>query len=141
MVRTKKNILSKCFCFATHGVYYFTTFVVSSAVPLQRQDWALHLIWTMLTRYNRWMVSFVDTICYVSKIIWQKKVIYWYLIILVLIIHECYYSCLVFLFTSKLNQILQNWTNLRLDFKAVTSKLSKKQNVTSQTTIFKILLQ
>ena len=31
------------------------------------------LIRTMLTRYNRWMVSFVDTICYVSKIIWQKK--------------------------------------------------------------------
>ena len=28
---------------------------------------------TMLTWYNRWMVSFVDTICYVSKIIWQKR--------------------------------------------------------------------
>ena len=28
---------------------------------------------------------------------------------------------------------------LRLDFKVVTSKLSKKQNVTSQTTIFKVL--
>ena len=27
MVRTKKNILSKWFCFVTHGVYYFTTFV------------------------------------------------------------------------------------------------------------------
>ena len=35
------------------------------------------LIWTMLTpwltQYNRWMVSFDDTICYVSKIIWQKN--------------------------------------------------------------------
>ena len=30
---------------------------------------------------------------------------------------------------------------LRLDFKEVTSKLSKKQNVTSHTTIFNILLQ
>ena len=37
-----------------------------------KTGWALHLIWTMLTRYNRWMVPFVDT-CYVSKIIWQKK--------------------------------------------------------------------
>ena len=73
MFRTKKNILSKCFCFGTHGVYYFTTFVVSSSVPLQRQAWALHLIWNMLTRYNRWVVSSVDTICYVSKIKWQKK--------------------------------------------------------------------
>ena len=62
---------------------------------------------------------------------------------MVLIIHECYYSCLVFLFTGKLNQILTHSrasgnTWLRLDFKAVTSKLAKKQNVTSQTTIFKV---
>ena len=27
MIRTKKKILSKCFCFVTHGIYYFTTFV------------------------------------------------------------------------------------------------------------------
>ena len=27
MVRTKKNILSKCFCSVTHGVHNFTTFV------------------------------------------------------------------------------------------------------------------
>ena len=32
MVRTKKNILSKCFCFVTHGVYYFTTFVLCTNV-------------------------------------------------------------------------------------------------------------
>ena len=30
---------------------------------------------------------------------------------------------------------------LQLDFKAVTSKLSKRQNVMSQTTIFKVLLR
>ena len=29
----------------------------------------------------------------------------------------------------------------RLDYKPVTSKLSEKQNVTSKTTIFKVLLQ
>ena len=28
---------------------------------------------TTLTWYNRWMVSFVDTICYFLKIRWQKK--------------------------------------------------------------------
>ena len=27
MIRTKKNILSKCFCSVTHGVYYFTTLI------------------------------------------------------------------------------------------------------------------
>ena len=101
MVRTKKNILSKCFSFVTHGVCYFTTFV-SSPVPLQRQlGTTSDLIWTMLTWYNRWMVSFVDT-------------------------------SLVFLFTGKLNQILTHSrasgnTGFRLDFKTVTSKLSKKK--------------
>ena len=38
------------------------------------------------------------------------------------------------------SRIRQHASGLRLDFKAVT-KLSKKQNVTSQTTIFKVLLQ
>ena len=48
-----------------------------------------------------------------------------------------------FLFTRKLNQILAPpaTPGLRLYYKAVTSKLSKKQNVTSKTTIFKVLLQ
>ena len=106
----KKNILSKCFCYGVSRslLLYNVCCFVPSAV--ERQDWAVgatsDLILTMLTRYIRWMVSFVDTICYVSKIIWQKNIIYWYLIILVLIIHECYYSCLVFFFTGKLNQIL-----------------------------------
>ena len=58
-------------------------------------------------------------------------------------IHECYYSCLVFLFIGKLNQILAPLATpgLQLDYKPVTSKFSEKQNVTSKTTIFKILLQ
>ena len=53
------------------------------------------------------------------------------------------FSCLVFLFTGKLNQILAPLAThgLRLDYKSVTSKLSEKQNVTSKTTIFKVLLQ
>ena len=55
------------------------------------------------------------------------------------------YSCLVFLFTGKLNQILapsraSATPGLLLDYKAVTSKLSKK-HVTSQTTIVKVLVQ
>ena len=41
---------------------------------------------------------------------------------------------------KKINQILAHpaTRGLRLDFKAVTSKLSRKQNLTSQTTIFKV---
>ena len=61
MVRTKKNTLSKCFCLVTHGVCYFKTFV--------------QLFWhdTIDEWYRPTMVSSVDTICCVSKIIWQKK--------------------------------------------------------------------
>ena len=56
------------------------------------------------------------------------------MIILVQIIHDCYYSCLVFLFTGKLNQTLAPLATpgLRFDYKPVTSKLSEKQNVTSK---------
>ena len=44
---------------------------------------------------------------------------------------------------TKLSRILAYpaTRGLRLNFKAVTSKLSKSQNVKSQTTIFKVLLQ
>ena len=36
MVRAKKNILSKCFCYrVSRSLYYFTMFVVLSPVPLQ----------------------------------------------------------------------------------------------------------
>ena len=54
-----------------------------------------------------------------------------------------YSLMLLFMFTGKLNQILAPpaTPGLRLDYKAVTSKLSKKQNVTSNTTIFKVSLQ
>ena len=45
---------------------------------------------------------------------------------------------LVFLFAGKFNQILEP-SGLRRDYKAVTSKLSKK--VTSKKTNFKVLLQ
>ena len=49
----------------------------------------------------------------------------------------------VFLFTGKLNQILAPPATPGLwhGYKAVTSKLSKKQNVTSNKIIFKVLLQ
>ena len=58
---------------------------------------------------------------------------------MVLIIHECYYSWLVFLFPGKLNQILAPLATpgLRLDYKPVTSKLSEKQNVTTKTKILR----
>ena len=48
-----------------------------------------------------------------------------------------------FLFTGKLKKILAPPAThcLRLDYKSVMSKLSKKQNVTSKNTIFKVLLQ
>ena len=46
---------------------------VPSTVAKARLGTTSDLIGTMLSRYNRWMVSLVDTICYVSKIIWQKK--------------------------------------------------------------------
>ena len=61
----------------------------------------------------------------------------------VMIIHECaWFSCLRENLTE-FSRILAHpaTRGLRLDFKAVTSKLLKKQNVTSQTTIFKVLLQ
>ena len=41
----------------------------------RNNSWNLLLYYvctTMLTWWNQWMVLFVDTICYVSKIIWQK---------------------------------------------------------------------
>ena len=41
----------------------------------------------------------------------------------------------------ELNSRASGNTGLRLDYKPVTSKLSEKQNVTSKTTIFKVLLQ
>ena len=40
----------------------------------------------------------------------------------------------------ELNSRASGKTGLRLDYKPVTSKLSEKQNVTSKTTIFKVLL-
>ena len=48
-------------------------------------------------------------------------------------VQECYYSCLVFLFTGKLKQILAppSTPGLRHN-KAVTSKLSKKRNVAAK---------
>ena len=50
------------------------------------------------------------------------------MIILVLIIHECYYSCLVFLFTGKFNQILAPLATpgLRLDLQTGHVKVVKK---------------
>ena len=53
-----------------------------------------------------------------------------------------YSGMLLFVFAVKFNQILAPLATpgLRLNYKAVTSKLSKK-NVTSQTTIFKVLSQ
>ena len=60
---------------------------------------------------------------------------------------ESYYSCLVFLFTAILNQILAtsrasgNTWFTTYAYKALTSKFSKKQNVMSKKTIFKISLQ
>ena len=110
MVRTKKYIFSKCFCFVTHGVYYFTTFVVSSPVSLQRLDWALHLmIWSDLN-YVDTIQSMNGIICWYNLLCFEnnmtQKSNLMILDNLVLIIHECYYSCLVFLFTGKLNQIL-----------------------------------
>ena len=48
-----------------------------------------------------------------------------------------------FLVTGKLNKILAPLAtaDLRLNYQPVTSKLSEKQNVTSETTIVKVLLQ
>ena len=45
MVRTKKNILSKCFCSVTQGIYYFTTFV-----QLRRHD--------TIDEWYRWLIQF-----------------------------------------------------------------------------------
>ena len=89
------------------------------------------------------MVSFVDTIYYVSKNIWQKKSN-----LMILDNSGIDHSWMLlfvlgFLFTGKLNQILAPLATpgLRLDYKPVTSKLSEKQNMTSKATIFKVLLE
>ena len=55
MVRTKK-IYCQFFLFRNHS----------------RSLLLYYVCITMLTWCNRWMVSFVDTICHVSKIIWRK---------------------------------------------------------------------
>ena len=88
------------------------------------------------------MVSFVDTICYVSKIMTKKNNL------IILDNSGIDYSRMLifvrgFLVYSKIepNSHASGNTWFTLDFKAVTSKLSKKQNVTSHTTIFKVLLQ
>ena len=134
------------FCHSWRLLLYNVCCFIPSAVAKSRLGTTSDLIWTILTWYNLWMVSFVDTICYVSKIIWQKKKIndtwkFWYWLFINVIIRAWFYC------------LLENWTkfsrilahpatcSLRLDFEAVTSKLSKKQNVMSQTTIFKVLLQ
>ena len=58
----KKNILSKCFCFITHGVYYFTTFAVSSPVTQCRcKGKTGHYIWSDL--------NYVDTIQSINGIV------------------------------------------------------------------------
>ena len=52
MVRTKKIYCKNVFVTVSHGVYYFTTFVVSPPVPLQGKTG--HYIWSDL--------NYVDTI-------------------------------------------------------------------------------
>ena len=111
-----------------------------------RHSWSLllyNVCTRMLTWYNRWMVSFVNTIFYVSKIIWQKKrnliildnsgIDYSRMLLFVL-------GFLVYWKIEPNSRALAT-PGLWLDYKAVTSKLSKKQNVTSRNSMFKVLLQ
>ena len=74
---------------------------VPSAVAKARLGTTSDLIWTMLTRYNRWMVLFVDTICYVPKIIWQIKNnlntwLFWYWLFTSVIIRAAVLGFLVY---------------------------------------------
>ena len=91
----------------------------------------------MLTWCNRWMASFVDTICYVSKIIWQKKsnlmmlVKFWYRLFSNVIICV-WFSCLLETGT-KFSRLLRQCFFHYL----ITNRI---QNMTSKTTTFKVLL-
>ena len=147
MIRTKKNILSKCICFVTHGVYYFTTFVISSPVLLRRQDWALHLNW--------------------SELCWHDTIDEWYRLLIQFVMFRKYYDkkklmildnsgidysrmllfVLGFLAYWKIEPNSHAFSRIRqhvvYDLISERSHLNcqKKQNVTSQTIIFKLLLQ
>ena len=97
---------------------------------------------TMLTWCNRWMLSFIDTICYVSKIIWQK--------ISNLMVPDNsgidYSRMLLFVFDFLVywkiepNSRTSGNTWFTTWLQSVHVKVVKK-NVTSTTTIFKVLLQ
>ena len=148
MVRTENNIFSKCFCFLTHGVYYFTTLVVSSPVPLQGKTG--HYIWSDL--------NFVDTIQSMNGIIcWYNLLCFENNMtkksnLMVLDNSGIDYSRMLlfvlgFLVYWKIEPNSHAFSRIRqhvvYDLISKRSHLNcqKKQNVTSQTTIFKVLLQ
>ena len=117
-----KKYIVKMFSVVVHGIYYFTTFV-----QLFCHD-----------AIDEWY-RFFDTICYVSKIIWQKKSN-------LMIVDNSgidYSLMLLFVFGFLVYWKIEPYSPAfsRLNYTAVTSKLSKKQTVTSKTTIFKVLLQ
>ena len=96
---------------------------------------------TLFTRCNQWKVSLVDKICHVWRILWPTKSN-------LMILDNSgidYEQMLIFVFGFlvywKIARNSRSFSRLQQYLKAVTSMLSKKQNVTSEKTIFTVLFQ